>query len=546
MKTNFLKLATATLLFAMFFSACKSKKTNTVGRYIPENAGFVFHINGESLASKLPWEEMKKNNAFLDMYQDTSVSAFAKSIMDNPENSGVNVKGDMVAFSVKDSTESHFSIEGSITDEAKFKKLLAESNKGATETTKNGYTFSLTEKASVAYNKDRFIATMADQNIDYNSFGIDTMLPKKSKADLNKLNEEIIALAENKSLALSDKFSKLLLEKGEMHFWINAEYSGGNTNNAAMGALASMSKLTEGAITTGTVNFDNGKINIDAKTYGGKELTELFSKYNGGSFNKEMLNNIPSKNLAGAFTFNFKPEGIKAFLKLLALDGVSNLALAKFGFTLDDFIKGNKGDIMFAISDLKADAPIMDLNTNYIFAASINDKTSFNKIIDAGKKAGGAYTQLMPTLNKVNFAANDKYFALSSNGNFTNDYLTGKANSNYDFVNKLGDGPMAGFMNLQYINANMKVNKTDSIEVQQHNLNMKLWDNVLISGGSFKDDAINQHWEINMMDKTTNSLKQLNNYSAEMNLISKKKKVVDANAWMNEDIVAPQFKVKNK
>jgi hypothetical protein len=252
-----------------------------------------------------------------------------------------------------------------------------------------------------------------------------------------------------------------------------------------------------------------------------------------------MINNIPSKNLAAVFTFNFKPEGIKELLKLLALDGAANIGLAQYGFTLDDFIKANKGDVLIAVSDLKTGDKITDFNSNYIFAASVNDKNNFGKLIVAGQKVGAPYAQMVPSVNKINFNITDKYFALSSNADFTKNYLAGNANSNFDFISKLGNGPIGGFVNLQYVIANYKPNVTDSIATQEYNLNAKLWDNIMITGGAFKDDAINQHWEINLMDKNTNSLKQLNNYGNELNLITKKKNEAAKRSWEDEDVVSP-------
>jgi hypothetical protein len=539
MKKNLFTAAITMILLTVLFSACKSKKTNTIGRYVPEKATLIFHVNGASLAGKLPWEDMKKNSAFLDMYKDTSINSFAKTIMDNPENSGVNVKGDFVGFSTTDSTSETFTIEGGIVDEAKFKKLLVEANKGATESKKNGYTFSLSDKASIAYNKDRFIATIANEKSSTYFYGIDTMAKIQPTINLNSINENIIELAEDKSMAKNEKFSLLLTEKGDAHFWFNAANANSGFDNKGVNMLTNLNKLTEGSITTGTVSFDNGKINIDAKSYAGKELTDLFKKYNGSSFSKEMVNNIPSKNLAAVFTFNFKPEGIKALLKLLALDGAANIGLAQYGFTLDDFIKANKGDVLVAVTDLKGGENVLDFNSNYIFAASVNDKISFAKLITAGQKAGAPYAQMVPSVSKVNFNISDKYFALSNNADFTKNYLAGNANSNFDFTSKLQDGPIGGFVNLQYIMTNAKPNTTDSVKLQEYNLNAKLWDNIMITGGTFKDDAINQHWEINLMDKNTNSLKQLNNYSNELNLLTKKKNEAAKKRWEDEDVIAP-------
>lgn len=42
-------------------------------------------------------------------------------------------------------------------------------------------------------------------------------------------------------------------------------------------------------------------------------------------------------------------------------------------------------------------------------------------------------------------------------------------------------------------------------------------------GGGFKSGGSTQHLEINMVDKSTNSLKQLNNYLGTLGMIQKKR-----------------------
>ena len=249
-----------------------------------------------------------------------------------------------------------------------------------------------------------------------------------------------------------------------------------------------------------------------------------------------MLKNIPSKNLAAFFAFNFKPEGVKEFLKILNMDGLINLGAAQVGFNLDDFVKANKGDILIAVTDIKQDT-LIGQNADFIFAASINDKTSFNKIIDAGKKFGG---EMLGAQNKYAYNVNDKYFVFTNNKTVTDTYIAGTANTSFDFMEKISGGPFGGFVNFQYIFNNMKPKVTaDSLDVEIYNASIKMWDNLLISGGNFKDGGITQHWEVNMMDKTTNSLKQLNGYLGNMSVIQEKKKAKNNIAWMNEDVMAP-------
>ncbi len=540
MKKNFILLASATIMFAMLFSACKSKKTNTLGRYIPQDAGLVMHINGESLTSKLSWDEIKKNSWYEEIYTDTANSAFIKSILDNPENTGVNVKGDLILFYLKDSSNAHVTIEGTITDEAKFKKMLTEANKDGKETIKDGFTYFTSEKASIAYNKEKFVATMDGGNTkSYIDYLPDSSVAVNPTIDLAAINTAILALAEDKSMAKNDKFSLLLAEKGDAHFWLNAKgFTNGMKGIGGAAAMVNLDKIYDGAITMGTINFDNGKINIDAKSYAGKEVTELYKKYNGSSVNKEMIQNIPSQNLAGVFIFNFKPEGIKEFLKILNLDGLATMGLSAYGFTLDDFIKANKGDVLFAVTDIKKDTGMATTLPNILFATSIGEKTSFNKLIDAGKKLGGGLASMSAETEKITFNTNDKYFIISNNKTYTDTYLAGTAKSVYPFMDKAADGPFCGYANLQYIISNIKP-MDDSLNMASQALSLKMWDNIIISGGAFKDEAITQHWEINLMDKTTNSLKQMNTYANEMSIIEKKKSANRKSTWENEEVLTP-------
>jgi hypothetical protein len=528
----------------IIFASC-SKKTNKERRYVPVTAGVVMHINGESLNAKLPWEEIKQNDVFKKMIADTSVSSFAKSILENPENSGVNTKSDILLFIVKDSLGGYSAVEGTIKDESKFKTMLTGALKAGKETSKDGFTFYADEKTSVAYNKEKFIVVyntpeIADMDkaiastIDTDTTG--TVQSPVASRDMNTISAAILSLKEDASLAKDEKFSTLMAEKGDAHFWFNAQYFSPTSALAGIGAMANLSKLYEGSITTATVNFENGKINFDAKSYGGKEITELYKKYSGTDFDKTMVKNIPSKNLAGLFAFNFKPEGVKEFLKILNMDGLVNLGAAQAGFNLDDFVKANKGDILIAVTDIKRDS-IDGEEATFIFAASINDKPSFNKIIDAGKKFGGP---MLGAENKYAYNVNDKYFVFTNNKTVTDTYIAGTANTSFDFIDKISGGPFGGFVNFQYIFNNMKPKASaDSLDIETYNASVKMWDNLLISGGNFKDGGITQHWEVNMMDKNTNSLKQLNGYLGTMSLIQEKKKANNNMDWMNEDATAP-------
>ena len=529
----------AAIAAIVLFSAC-SKKSNTLGRYVPQNAAVVMHINGAALNEKLPWAEIKDNEWFKEMQADTSMRAFAKTVLDNPDNSGVDVKKDFVIFYINDTTGSYATIQGSIIDAAKFKIALKEGNKNGAESTKEAYTYFVDDKTCVAYNKEKFFATMAVAN--YNSLAaMPPMLATDSTyteqkpivVDVTAKTTALIALAEDKTLAKNEKFSELVATKGDAHLWMSAEYLNNTQSMGSMMAMANLSKLYKGAITTATLNFNNGKIDIDIKSYAGKEMTELYEKYGDKKLDKTLLQNIPSSNVAAVMALSFKPEGVKAFLKVLSMDGLINLGAAQAGFNLDDFIKANKGDILFAVSDLDTSDAASQKMPNILFATTIGDKASFNKLIDAGKKYGSAIPGDMSKM--IHFNVNDKYFAMSSNKAYTEKFLAGNNLPKATYIDKISDGSFGGYVNFQYIINNIK-KSTDTLTAQEQNLSLKMWDNLIINGGDYSNKKLTQHWEINLVDKNTNSLKQLNKYGGQMAAIETKKRAIQDAYWKNEDV----------
>lgn len=544
MQKRFLSLLSVALVAVVLFSSCA--KDNKQGRYVPATAGMVMHFNGESLNDKLPWEEVKQNAMFTKISSDTSIPAFAKSILENPENSGVNIKTDLVIFLVKDSAGGYAGIEGFLKDEAKFKQFLIAANKNAKETSKDGYTYFADEEASIGYNKERFIVSINLPQLSMmdkmpggtfptdSSFG--GMAEVKYDRDMNAITASLFALKEDQSLAKNEKFTDLVKTKGDVHFWYNAQYFNTTGSMGPMAAMVNINKVTDGAVFAGTVNFDNGRINFDGKSYGNKEVMDIYKKYSGSRFDKSMIKNIPSQNLAGMMIMNFKPEGIREMLKLLGVDGLANMGAAKIGFSLDDFVKAGKGDMMFAVTDISTDSAATE-KAKFIFAASVAERAALNKLIDAGKKTApmmGMGDQ--SGNNPINYNTGEKYFVLTNNKATTDSYLSGTANSNYSFMDNISGGPFGGYVNFQYIMNAMKPSPTaDSLSVAAFDASVKMFDNLLLSGGNFKDGGITQHWELNLVDKNTNSLNQLNKFAGTMALIQEKKNKKNAEAWTADE-----------
>lgn len=546
------------LAVAALFLLASCSKTNKQGRLVPKDAAMVLHINGESVNSKLPWDEIKSNPAFQQMYKDSTLPESMKQVLDNPDNSGIDIKTDLVIFMMKDSTGAYVGITGTVKDAEKFKTFNLSASKG-TATEKDGISYIAKAPVCVGWNKDKFVYVIdAPQMAKASSFS-NINDDEPVARDLGATCRSVFELKESNSMAKDDKFSALMSNKGDAHFWMNAEqfYSGMGSMGSMM-SMIKLNKLYEGSITTATANFDNGKIDVEYKSYVGKALKDLVKKYSGGDLDENMLKRIPSKDVAVAFAFHFKPEGIKELLKALDLEPIVNMALVFAGFSMDDFVKANKGDLVFALTDfkMKTDSltmhdidgkittfPKTKMEPNFIFATAVNDKDAFGKLIQAAKKVGGN----MPGDgdNKMAYNTNNGFFVLSNSQDNVEKYLAGNANSNFDFIKKVSGNPFGGYINIQTMLKSMETEMgKDSSSIEVYNASLKFWDNAYITGGDYSDGGLTYKFEINLLDKSTNSLKQLNQYLGVVgkHMEQKKKDEID---WEKIEEVRPDSTVKS-
>ena len=553
MQTNFRRLLIVAIV--VLFASCS--KTNKEGKLISNNATMVLHINGKSLSNKLPWNEVKINSFFKVINNDSSLSTKMKLILNNPDSTGIDVSNDLLFFTQKDSTESYIAFEGTIKNENLFKSFNNQFIENGVSSEVNGVKFISKPPYCVGFTKDKFVYVfdapqMANSDALLKRMEQDSIVtPTLTTTDVSAACKAIFALKEGSSLAKDEKFSKLLKEDGDIHFWINIELLSQGISTNKMMAMVNVDKFYKGNIMTATTNFENGKIKIATKNYMGDDLASIYKKYSGGKVSEDMMKRIPGKDIIGLMAINFKPEVIREILKMMNLDGLANMGLTQLGFTMDDFIKANKGDILFGISDITFKTDSLQKNLpdehsmgsmhrepkfNFIFAASVNDKDAFNKIINAGKKLS---TKQMGDSTKLPFAYNynGTYFTLANNKENADKFVTGSGN-NFDFINKINGEAIGGYLNIQLL---MKAFETemakDSSGKKLYDASIKIWDNAILKGGNIKDGAITQDVEINLMDKTTNSLKQLNQYAGIFSEVMQERNEKEKNIKMVSDTI---------
>ncbi|MEP7110278.1 MAG: DUF4836 family protein [Ferruginibacter sp.] len=519
---------------AIIFASCT--KTNTQGKLIPKEAAVVILLDGKSLSSKLPWEEIKQNPLFLEMSKDSSLPASMKRILENPANAGIDTQADCMFFALRDSIGGYIGFEGKVKDESIFKTFNQQMTQNGAASEKDGVQYISKFPVCVGWSKEKFVYIVdAPQMSQMDELSRRMMrdsinISSVSGRDIGAACKAVFDLKENNSLGKNEKFTGLMKETGDIHFWMNTEElsKGGSALKAL--SMVNLDKFFKGNITTATMSFDNGKMVVKAKSYAGEEILSLYKKYSGGKINEDLIRRMPGKDVVAIMALNFKPGAIRELIKMTGLDGLINLGVEKLGFSMDDFIKANKGDILFGLSDLviKPDTASFKFkdqeenmsisqkpNFNFIFSASIGDKESFNKLLNAGKKIGESQFSDNGK-SPVSFNSNGTYFVLSNNKQNVDQYL-GAATGDFAFIPKISGEPFGGYLNIQSLLKSFgNLASKDSSAKIAYDASLKMWDNIIWKGGNYSDGGILQTFEINLVDKTTNSLKQLNQYAAKL------------------------------
>lgn len=525
-----------TVSIATILYSCGRSDKAALG--IPKEAGMVVHVNTASLSSKVSWQEIKANNWFRKMYEEADDS-LTKKLLDNPASSGINTDADLYFFTVRRGEGSYIAAQGLLKDAAAFEASL-KNVKNGTITKEGELNVFKGEQGVVTWTKDRFMCLVNGFYPGRQSLHIEDLsnIKKYPVDSLLVFSKALYALKSSDQLNNDERFSNLLKEKGDLHLWSNSE----SFYNDGMGNMLSMLNtaiLFKGNATAATVNFENGKVNMKASSYYNDELSNLLKKYPMKKIEADAFNRLPSQNAVAVFAMNFPPEGLKEFLVQLKADGWINGFLGRMDYSLDEFIKANKGDLLFSVSDLEMpeapadttpDKPLVrpERKAKLLFAASVNDKPSFDKLVAIAQKAFEGETSdgnMKFFGGEVKFQLTDKWFVMGNAEEQVGLFISGGGgNPKAPLINQISGYPFGAYVDLQKIfKSTAAAAAKDSNALVSLQLSEKLWENVVMTSGEFSNGALRSSVEANLMDKNTNSLKQLNQYFDQLAAIHHKR-----------------------
>ena len=524
--------------FVLIFTA-SCKKAGKTGLMVPKDAAVVVHINSASLSSKLSWEEISQTDWFKEMSKEADDST-AQKLLKDPGQSGIDTKADLVFYMKRQGRGGYMIFEGSIKDATTFESFNKEINKGAATVKDGDINYMTLEKSGMlAWNKSKF-AYIADspmpdmqQAFDKSSSFETYKFPADS---LKKFGKDALTLESSDNLDSDSRFTSMINDGSDMHLWMNASNLYGNS----LGGMLSMMKfnlLLENNVSATSLNFDNGKIVMKSKGYYGKEMSKLLADYPAKPISKDILNRIPSPNVIGVVAMNFQPEGLKEFLKITGFDGMANGFLGRMNYSVDEFIKANKGEFLLAVTDLEmktkektmemgeGEAPYKYSTTEpdmkVLLATAVNDKAAFDKLIGIVlAETKGISSSNTP---EIHYKLDNNWFAASNSADHMNKFLSGESTKN-TVSEKISGHPIGFYVDIQKIIKSTESSVTDSSGKSAMTISHNMWQDIIATGGEYKDKALQFEMEVNLVDKNTNSLKQLNQYINNMYKINQEKK----------------------
>lgn len=522
-KRNFL---IPVVLMALLLASCS--QSGKTGLLVPKEAALVVHVNMKSLSGKMSWEDIRNADWFKSISAQEKDST-AEKLMKDPASSGINLEADMVFHLARHNGSGYFAFQGKLSDAAAFEKLLTSSPENTKPVQSDGdLRFMNPDEATMLlWNKDRFMM-LANAPLDEMGGNYGSGRSRMLKGDtLLVLGKSILGLKGDKLLDSDKRFASLIGETGDLHFWTNAEYF----TDARLGMITSMLKvsaLIEGNISAGTLLFENGKITFDNTQYVSKDLASLLKKHTPKTVSNDLIKRLPSGEVMAAGVFNYPPEGLKELSKLIGADGMVNGFFGEFNYSMDEFIAANKGDIAFALADFGVKKDSVEYegfngkkefyvrenpDLNFVAAVSVNNKEAFGKLVGI----------MQQQLKNADQATRDLQYSFDENwlvfGSSQGEIDRFKAGNNSPaYADKISGHQMGFFIDVNRILGRVKaLMNQDNAAAEKTatgsilNASIAFWDNAIIYG-DVEDGKVKSRMEINLIDRNSNSLKQLTNY----------------------------------
>lgn len=527
------------LLFISFFlfllsTSCKKPVSQQV-KHIPKSASFVAVVNVKSISTKMlqnqaiiesilksrtgtdtsaekgkkEWEELR--NSGLDLDKDFYLTTTQK---DGDITSG---KGTMVVAAL-----------GAVTDAGKLEQYIKKKIPDSEIRKEKNYSFASIEGQNmIAWNNELVIA-MTYQNQAANQLEYDSAAgefnfknPVSAENNLKAEMDNYFTMKEDMSVAAIPEFRELMQTKTDACMWVNA------TGYMDAIPMPRVKELFQNTYSSYTMNFEDGKIVVEGKSYLSKQLKDIYEKHSKAQADMSLIEKYPSDQINGFIVAGIDPQMINDIVKFIEVGGLIDAQLTKMmgtNFTLQNLLNAFKGDMAFVASDFmmrSAVNPSGGLLTQMpgikmLGNIAIGDKAEMNKLLDKMtemkmlEKTTGGYT-LSPEAKRLGMTASidDKNILIASNDTIINGYKSGTKKVSVDKeIMEMGKGKSVVFyLNIQsLINGAKNSYSNDSTKNALFVKANETFRDMVATLDKPNGNSIESHFELRLVNQKENSL----------------------------------------
>ena len=366
---------------------------------------------------------------------------------------------------------------------------------------------------------------------------------KMGQEDLSAEMDNAFGVAKENSILGNKHFTDLEMKGHDMTLWLNFEelmtqYSGGMSEK--MGGISLSNTLWKNAAFTAGFDFIKGKITGDIHIFLPDDLKDIGAEFGGANADKDMTDRLPMQNTDMALILHIPPKALKGTLEKMGLLGLANEGLGTQGLSVDTVLGAFTGDMAmvmnnFSLHTEKEMAPFMGqmvahdvqkMDVSLSYAIKLDKKENFQALVKLAQGSGLLPAQngfIIPLDEKdsVYMMYNDQYAVLSNKLPFANGLLAGsfKQEKKPDIVStQLTGHPWNMYIDVQQLFKNVDPGVSHSVHdsmviVESRNL----LNNIAFSGGTFKDNALECHVDINFMNTEENSIIELMDFGMKIN-----------------------------
>ena len=517
------------LLLIVSITSCHSGAPEQT-KYIPKDASVVLSINPKKLKDKLADSKVSLDSIMRSAFSaDTSMMITADEIA----TSGIDLSKDIYIFvnqsgSMMTGSSVTTGVVAAMDKPSSFEAFLKKKMPSAQIKKEKDYSYALLKDHSVAGWTDNVV--IIDNVTGYNmQSGGQTGTADAAQQQLAAL----FAQKEDASLASVKQFKDANDDKADIFFWSN---SNGSLSSIPMIGMSKASDLLKDTYTAGAINFENGEVDMDMKTYPNAILSDTLKKYAGPKADMDLLEKYPGA-VNGFAVFSFDPKLIISLLNFAGVAQTANQFLENQGYTIEDITKAFKGDFAIIFSNVgtkQQDFGGTKVNTpsaHLIVDAAIGDKASYDKIVAQLAKRGlmvqknGQYIPQFLEEDSQGFSmyTDKKNIVFSSDSALLKQYVagSGKVTLPSGVESKAKGNAVAFYVDITSILNAMPVDSSAATEI---NAAKQTFKDIIATTDNYSDGVLKGHIEMHTVNDKENSLATLTRYFGSLAETMKKMK----------------------